>query len=81
MPSALDHEFVRAAARTADRQAAPPAACPDEEPAGVTHRAPARRVRTPVAAYRSPDSAPHGSRQTVAATTTHLGALRAAPQA
>ncbi|WP_330285871.1 hypothetical protein [Streptomyces sp. NBC_00576] len=78
MPTALDHEFVRAAARAADRQAAPLAACPDEEPAGVAHRALARRVRTLVAAYRSPDSALHGSGQAVAAAMTHLGALRAA---
>ncbi|NEC84465.1 hypothetical protein [Streptomyces sp. SID12501] len=78
MPTALDHEFVRAAARAADRQAAPLAACPDEEPAGVTHRVLARRVRTLVAAYRSPDSALHGSGQAVAAAMTHLGALRAA---
>ncbi|MFJ8469759.1 hypothetical protein [Streptomyces swartbergensis] len=78
MPTPLDREFVRSAARAADRLAAPLAACPDEEPAGVTHRALARRVKTLVAAYRSPDSALHGSRQVVAATMTHLGALRAA---
>ncbi|GAA2420148.1 hypothetical protein [Streptomyces coeruleofuscus] len=78
MPNPLDHEFVRAVARAADRQAAPLAARPDEEPAGVTHRALARRVRTLVAAYRSPDSALHGSGQAVAAAMTHLGALRTA---
>ncbi|GCB43447.1 hypothetical protein [Streptomyces sp. NL15-2K] len=77
MPTALDHEFLRAVARAADRSAAPLAACPDEEPAGVPHRALARRVKTLVAAYRSPDSALHGSRQAVAAAMTHLRALRA----
>ncbi|GAA3833377.1 hypothetical protein GCM10022403_077950 [Streptomyces coacervatus] len=78
MATPLDREFVRAAARAADRSAAPPAAGPDEEPAGVTHRALARRVKTLVAAYRSPDSALHGSRQAIAAAMTHLRALRAA---
>ncbi|MFI7498266.1 hypothetical protein ACIBVL_07050 [Streptomyces sp. NPDC049687] len=78
MTSALDHEFLRAAARAADRLATPPAAVPDEEPAGVTHRVLARRVKTLVAAYRSPDSALHGSRRAIAAAMTHLGALRAA---
>ncbi|MFJ9147838.1 hypothetical protein ACIRP7_07135 [Streptomyces sp. NPDC102270] len=78
MPSPLDHEFVRSVARAADRQAVPLAARPDEEPAGVPHRDLARRVKTLVAAYRSPDSALHGSGQAVAAATTHLRALRAA---
>ncbi|MEU1936470.1 hypothetical protein ACH49O_24695 [Streptomyces coeruleorubidus] len=78
MPTPLDHEFVRAVAGAADRSAAPLAARPGEAPAGVTHRALACRVKTLVAAYRSPDSALHGSRQAVAATMTHLGALRAA---
>ncbi|WP_316768057.1 hypothetical protein [Streptomyces sasae] len=78
MSAPLDHEFVRAAARAADRPAAPLAAGPGEEPAGVPHRALARRVKTLVAAYRSPDSALHGSGQAVAAATTHLRALRAA---
>ncbi|MFI8893654.1 hypothetical protein [Streptomyces paradoxus] len=78
MPTPLDHEFVRAAARAADRLATPLAAGPDEEPAGVPHRALARRVKTLVAAYRSPDSALHGSGRAVAAATTHLRALRAA---
>ncbi|CAM5269345.1 putative protein OS=Streptomyces violarus OX=67380 GN=FHS41_000307 PE=4 SV=1 [Streptomyces violarus] len=78
MPTPLDHEFVRAVAGAADRSAAPLAARPGEAPAGVTHRALARRVKTLVAAYRSPDSALHGSGQAVAATMTHLGALRAA---
>jgi hypothetical protein len=78
VPTPLDHEFVRAVADAADRLAAPLAAGPDDEPAGVTHRALARRVKTLVAAYRSPDSALHGSRQVVAATMAHLGALRAA---
>ncbi len=78
MPSPLDHEFVRAAAAAADRLAAPLAARPDEEPAGVTHRALAHRVKTLLAAYRSPYSALHGSGQAVAAAMTHLGALRAA---
>ncbi|MEU0900487.1 hypothetical protein [Streptomyces massasporeus] len=78
MPPALDHEFVRAVAGAADRLAAPLAAGPDEEPTGVPHRALARRVKTLVAAYRSPDSVLHGSRGAVAAATTHLRALRAA---
>lgn len=77
MPTALDHEFVRAAARAADRSAAPPAARPDEEPAGVPHRGLARRVKTLVAAYRSPDSTLHGSKEAVTAAMTHLRALRA----
>ncbi|WP_460072027.1 hypothetical protein [Streptomyces sp. YKOK-I1] len=77
MPTPLDHEFVRAVARAADRSAAPLAADPDEEPEGVTHRVLARRVKTLVAAYRSPDSALHGSGRAVAAATTHLRALRA----
>ncbi|MES5820426.1 hypothetical protein [Streptomyces sp. RG80] len=77
MPSALDHEFVRSAARAADRSAAPLAADPDGEPAGVPHRGLARRVKTLVAAYRCPDSELHGSKQAVAAATTHLRALRA----
>ncbi|MFD9429328.1 hypothetical protein [Streptomyces sp. NPDC060002] len=78
MPTPLDHEFVRAAAGAADRLAAPLAADPGEEPAGVTHRALARRVKTLVAAYLSADSALHGSKQAVTAATTHLRALRAA---
>ncbi len=77
MPTPLDHEFLRAAARAADRPAAPLAAGPREEPAGVPHRGLARRVKTLVAAYRSPDSALHGSRQAIAAAMTHLRALRA----
>ncbi|MFF4255845.1 hypothetical protein ACFY1L_32010 [Streptomyces sp. NPDC001663] len=81
MPTPLDHEFVRSAARAADRTAAPLAARPDEEPAGVTHRDLARRVKTLVAAYRSPDSALHGSGQVIAAAMTHLRALRAAQTA
>ncbi|SPF06886.1 hypothetical protein [Streptomyces sp. MA5143a] len=78
MPAPLDHEFLRAAARAADRWAAPLAARPDEEPVGEPHRALARRVKTLVAAHRSPDSALHGSERAVAAATTHLAALRAA---
>ncbi|MFF5187582.1 hypothetical protein ACFY30_28100 [Streptomyces sp. NPDC000345] len=81
MPTPPDHEFVRAVARAADRAAAPLAAAPGEEPAGVTHRALARRVRTLVAAHRSPHSALHGSGQAVAAAMTHLRALRAAQTA
>ncbi|MEH0548752.1 hypothetical protein QA802_38510 [Streptomyces sp. B21-105] len=77
MPTPLDHDFVRAVARAADREAAPPAAAPDEEPTGLPHRALARRVKTLVAAYRSPESALHGSARAVAAATTHLRALRA----
>ncbi|MER7187085.1 hypothetical protein ABT404_47805, partial [Streptomyces hyaluromycini] len=75
MSTPLDHEFVRAAAGAADRLAAPLVTHPDEQPAGVTHRALAHRVRTLVAAYRSADSALHGSGQAVAAATAHLGAL------
>ncbi|MFD8228822.1 hypothetical protein ACFV16_32325 [Streptomyces massasporeus] len=78
MHTPLDHEFVRAVARAADRSAAPLAADPDEEPTGVPHRALARRVKTLIAAYRSPESALHGSKQAVAAVMTHLRALRAA---
>ncbi|MET7454106.1 hypothetical protein ABZT03_19915 [Streptomyces sp. NPDC005574] len=77
MPTPLDHEFVRAVAGAADRSAAPLTAGPDEEPAGVPHRGLARRVKTLVAAYRSPDSALHGSGQAVAAAMTHVRALRA----
>ncbi|WP_046733376.1 hypothetical protein [Streptomyces humi] len=73
----IDHDFVRAAARAADRPAAPLAAGPDEEPAGVSHRALARRAKILIAAYRSPDSALHGSGRAVAAALTHLRALRA----
>ncbi|MEU9348347.1 hypothetical protein AB0D74_44835 [Streptomyces sp. NPDC048278] len=78
MPTPLDHEFVRAAAGAADRSAAPLAARPDEEAVGVTHRELARRVKTLVAAYRSPESALHGSGRAVTAALTHLRALRAA---
>ncbi|MFH9548152.1 hypothetical protein [Streptomyces sp. NPDC017435] len=78
MPTPLDHEFVRSAALAADRTATPLAAGPDEEPAGVPHRGLARRVKTLVAAYRSPDSALHGSSRAVTAAMTHLRALRAA---
>ncbi|CAL9357036.1 hypothetical protein SUDANB1_00581 [Streptomyces sp. enrichment culture] len=81
MTTPLDHEFVRAVARAADRPAAPLAACPDEEPAGVPHRTLARRVKTLIAAYRTPESALHGSGQAVAAATTQLRALRAAQTA
>lgn len=77
MPSPLDHEFVGAVAAAADRSAVPMATAPDEEPVGVPHRGLARRVKTLIAAYRSPDSALHGSAQAVAAVTTHLRALRA----
>ena len=75
MPTPLDHEFVRAAALAADRSAAPLAADPDAEPTGLPHRVLARRVKTLIAAYRSPDSALHGSAQAVAAAMTHLRAL------
>ncbi|MFD5126538.1 hypothetical protein [Streptomyces olindensis] len=77
MPVPLDQEFVRSVARAADRTAVPLAAAPDEEPVGVQHRGLARRVKTLTAAYRSPDSALHGSGQAVAAAMTHLRALRA----
>ncbi|MEV6379886.1 hypothetical protein AB0M31_10775, partial [Streptomyces sp. NPDC051773] len=50
---------------------------PDREPTGVPHRGLAWRVKTLVAAYRSPDSALHGSGPAVAAALTHLRALRA----
>ncbi|MFF4211303.1 hypothetical protein ACFYZE_18490 [Streptomyces sp. NPDC001796] len=73
----LDREFVRTVARAADRLAVPLAARPEEEPAGVAHRGLARRVKTLLAAYRSPDSTLHGSGQAIAATMTHLRALRA----
>ncbi|MEW2117502.1 hypothetical protein AB0945_20380 [Streptomyces sp. NPDC005474] len=77
MPSPLDHEFVSAVAAAADRSAVPMATAPDEEPVGVPHRGLARRVKTLVAAYRSPDSALHGSSRAVAAAMTHVRALRA----
>ncbi|MFK4101927.1 hypothetical protein ACI2L1_17980 [Streptomyces sp. NPDC019531] len=77
MPNSLDHEFVHAVAAAADRSTVPSAAAPDEAPVGVPHRGLARRVKTLVAAYRSPDSALHGSGRAVAAATTHLRALRA----
>ncbi len=70
LPVPLDHEFVRAAARAADGPADPSADF--IEP----HRALARRVKTLVAAYRSPESAQHGSERAVAAALTHLRALR-----
>ncbi|MFJ9629280.1 hypothetical protein ACIRU8_16410 [Streptomyces sp. NPDC101175] len=81
MSTPLDHEFVRAVAGAADRSAAPLAADPDGQLAGVTHRALARRVKTLVAAHRSPDSALHGSEYAVAAALAHLGALRTAQTA
>ncbi|MEU6683480.1 hypothetical protein [Streptomyces sp. NPDC046832] len=81
MPTPLDHEFLRAVAGAADREAAPLAAAPDAEPAGLAHRTLARRVKTLIAAYRSPDSALHGNARAVAAATTHLRALRAAQTA
>ncbi|NEB03619.1 hypothetical protein [Streptomyces sp. SID13726] len=78
MSTPLDHEFVRSVARAADRTAVPLADGPDTDPAGVTHRVLARRVKTLVAAYRSPDSVLHGSERAVAAATSHVRALRAA---
>ncbi|MGW3107881.1 hypothetical protein [Streptomyces sp. NPDC001100] len=81
MSTPLDHDFVRAVAAAADRSAAPLAADPDGRLAGVTHRALARRVKTLVAAHRSPDSALHGSGYAVAAALAHLGALRTAQTA
>ncbi|MDN0197835.1 hypothetical protein [Streptomyces sp. S.PNR 29] len=77
MPTPLDHEFVRAVARAADRLAVPLAARPDEEPADASHRGLAHRVKTLLAAYRSKDSELHGSSRAIAAAMTHLGALRA----
>ncbi|MFC8242561.1 hypothetical protein [Streptomyces chartreusis] len=77
MQITLDREFVRAVARAADRSAVPLAARPEQEPAGVPHRGLARRVRTLLAAYRSPDSALHAGDRAVAAAMTHLTALRA----
>ncbi|MFF4303011.1 hypothetical protein [Streptomyces sp. NPDC001601] len=75
MTALLDNEFVRAAALAADRSAALPEADPSAEFLGP-HRALARRVKTLVAAYRSPESALHGSERAVAAALTHLRALR-----
>jgi len=75
LPTPLDHEFVRAAAVAADGSAALLAADPSAEFIGP-HRALARRVKTLVAAYRSPESALHGSERAVAAALTHLRALR-----
>ncbi|MFI7404210.1 hypothetical protein ACIBW9_27645 [Streptomyces sp. NPDC049541] len=75
MPTPLDHEFVRAVAVAADGSAALLAADPSAEFIGP-HRALARRVKTLVAAYRSPESALHGSERAVDAALTHLGALR-----
>jgi hypothetical protein len=77
VPTPLDPEFVRSAARAADRTAAPLAARPDEEPTAVPHRELARRVKTLLAAHRSPDSALHGSGRAVTTAMTHLRALRA----
>ncbi|MGW5664922.1 hypothetical protein ACWEWG_33410 [Streptomyces sp. NPDC003758] len=77
MQITLDREFVREVARAADRLAVPLAALPDEEPAGVSHRGLAHRVKTLLAAYRSPDSTLHGSGRAIAAMMTHLAALRA----
>jgi hypothetical protein len=71
-----DREFVRAVAAAADRLAVPLAARPEEAPAGVPHRGLAHRVKTLLAAYRSPDSALHGSERAVAAAMTHLAALQ-----
>ncbi|MEU9385455.1 hypothetical protein AB0D38_32820, partial [Streptomyces sp. NPDC048279] len=81
MPVPLDHEFVRAVAAAADVAAVPLAAGAEEKPVGVTHRALARRVKTLVAAYRSPQSALHGSGQALTAAMNHLGALRTAQTA
>ncbi|MEV6945105.1 hypothetical protein AB0N07_24485 [Streptomyces sp. NPDC051172] len=75
MPTPPDHEFVRAAAVAADGSAALLAADPSAEFIGP-HRALARRVKTLVAAYRSPESALHGSERAVAAALIHLRALR-----
>ncbi|MFF4802914.1 hypothetical protein ACFY1U_31640 [Streptomyces sp. NPDC001351] len=75
MTAPLDHEFVRAAAVAADGSAALLAEEPSAEFIGP-HRALARRVKTLVAAYRSPESALHGSERAVAAALTHLRALR-----
>ncbi|MEU2336237.1 hypothetical protein ABZ608_22010 [Streptomyces sp. NPDC013172] len=75
MTALLDHEFVRAAALAADGAAGLLEADPSAEHIGP-HRALARRVKTLVAAYRSPESALHGSERAVAAALTHLRALR-----
>ncbi|ALV31611.1 hypothetical protein [Streptomyces sp. CdTB01] len=75
MPAPIDHEFVRAAALAADRSADPSAEF--IEP----HRALARRVKTLIAAYRSPESALHGSERAGAAALAHLRALRSAQTA
>ncbi|MFJ9347503.1 hypothetical protein [Streptomyces sp. NPDC101237] len=81
MSAPLDTGFVRAVAGAADRRAVPLAAAAEQSPAGLTHRALARRVRTLLAAHRSPDSALHGSERALAAATVHLRALRAAQTA
>jgi hypothetical protein len=73
----LDREFVSAVACAADRLAVRLADRPDEEPAGVPHRGLAHRVKTLLAAHRSPDSTLHGSERAVAAVMTHLAALQA----
>ncbi|MET7478043.1 hypothetical protein ABZT17_27275 [Streptomyces sp. NPDC005648] len=75
MHNPLDHEFVRAAALAADGSVAPPGTDPSAEYIGP-HRALARRVKTLVAVYRSPESALHGSERAVAAALTDLRALR-----
>ncbi|MFJ3669431.1 hypothetical protein ACIPSE_23550 [Streptomyces sp. NPDC090106] len=81
MPVPHDHAFVRSVARAADRTAVPLTAAPDTVPTGVTHRALAHRVKTLVAAHRSPESALHGSDRAATAALAHLRALRAAQTA
>ncbi|MFF7468482.1 hypothetical protein [Streptomyces sp. NPDC008092] len=75
MTALLDHEFIRAAVLAADGSVALPEADPSAEFIGP-HRALARRVKTLVAVYRSPESALHGSERAVAAALTCLRALR-----
>lgn len=73
----IDREFARAVAGAADRLAVPLAAPDPAELGGVSHRDVMRRVKTLVAAYRSPDSALYGSEQALAAAHRHLLGLRA----
>jgi hypothetical protein len=73
----IDREFARAVAGAADRLAVPLAAPDPAELGGVSHRDVMRRVKTLIAAHRSPDSALHGSEQALAAAYRHLLGLRA----
>jgi hypothetical protein len=72
-----DHDFARAVAHAADRFAVPLAAHPGSELTGIPHRGLMRRAKTLIAAYRSQESALHGSGQVLTAAQRHLTALRA----